>query len=441
MSDKFVIQGGTPLRGAAVVGGAKNVSFKLMIASLLADSHSRLLNLSHISDVHDTQEIIRNLGVKIETCGTRTLFVNPKNLKKWQINPEASEKTRAATLFIAPFLKKFGKAVIALPGGDQLGERPVNWHLESLEALGVKTDIKNNHLEVSADKLHGATYTFPKNTHTGTEAMIMVAAFVEGETTILNAAEEPEIDDLILFLNHMGAKIKRWPNRKIKIIGVKKFQGAIHRAMPDRNAAVTYACAALATGGDIVIENAVPDHLQSFLEAVSEAGGNYQTNSFGIRFWVDKPLKATNIITSPEPGFMTDWQPLWSLVMTQAHGTSTIIEAVHNWRFDHAQELARMGAKIELFQPEVENPKEFYNFDQPISDNHLHGLRIIGPTPLEASILNAADLRAGSTLTIAATIAHGTSTINNVHHIDRGYESLDKKLRDLGAKIKRVKAS
>jgi UDP-N-acetylglucosamine 1-carboxyvinyltransferase len=209
--------------------------------------------------------------------------------------------------------------------------------------------------------------------------------------------------------------------------------------MPDRNEAISYACAALATKGDVIVENMGEEHLHAFLEKVKEAGGRFETGCHGIRFWYEKPLKATNIIAAPHPSFMTDWQPLWTTLMTQAKGKSEIIETIHEYRLAYTEDLVKMGAKIKFFNPQVKNPNKFYNFnledDRP---EYFHGARVSGPTPLKGMNLVVPDIRAGATLTLAALIAKGKSTLSKIHHIDRGYEELDVRLRELGADIKRI---
>ncbi|PIS09150.1 UDP-N-acetylglucosamine 1-carboxyvinyltransferase [Candidatus Beckwithbacteria bacterium CG10_big_fil_rev_8_21_14_0_10_34_10] len=436
---RLVIEGGNPLMGAVRLGGAKNAGFKLMIAASLGEGESRILNLSYISDVENTQAILKKIGVKVKKCGERTVFIEANGLKMSQLPKLEGKKTRAATLFAAMLLARSGKAIIPLPGGCVLGTRPVNRHLEALKSLGAKVSYQGENIHITGKNLKGTTFRFDKKTHTGTEAMIIVAAKAKGRTVIENAGQEPEIDDLIEFLNKMGGEIKRGPGEEIIINGVKKLGGAIHQVMPDRNEAISYAVAALATKGDIVLENAKKSHLKAFLEKLDEIGAKFETNKFGMRFWYEKQLKATNIETQPAPGFMTDWQPLWTILMTQAKGISQVIERVHNNRFQYCHELEKMGAKIKLFNPEVRNLKKYYEFDNPETDKNLHAAKITGPTPLKGANLKVTDLRAGATLVMAALIAKGKSTLENISHIDRGYEKLDEKLRQLGANIKRVK--
>lgn len=244
---KFIIRGGNPLRGSVRLGGAKNVSFKLMIASLLADTESRILNIPNVDDVHITREIMESLGAKLVDCGERIFCIQTAGLSKWRIPPKYGSISRASSLFIGPLLSRFGKAEFPLPGGDKIGKRPIERHLEGLQALGAKVTFKDAMVSITASSLKGTHYRFVKNTHTGTETLLMAAVKASGRTILENAAQEPEVDDLIAFLNKCGARIQRSANRVIEIDGVPHLQGSIHRTMPDQNEAVSYACAALGT--------------------------------------------------------------------------------------------------------------------------------------------------------------------------------------------------
>ena len=436
---KYIIAGGIPLYGSVRLGGAKNASFKLMIASLLATGESRLLNFSHISDVYLTRDIIESLGGRVRSAGERTWFIDSTPLKSFVIDTKFGSGSRASSMFVGPLLHRFCKAVFPLPGGDKLGNRPLDRHFDSLKALGAQVKIMGSLCEVSCNKLHGAPYTFTKPSHTGTETLIMAAVLAAGKTTIYNAALEPEIDDLITFLNQMGAKIKRIRHRTIEVIGVSKLRPTIYKIMPDRNEAVSYACAAIATKGDIIVENARAAHLEAFLDKLDAIGGGYDTGNFGVRFYYHQPIQATDIITSPHPGFMTDWQPLWAVLMTQAQGKSVIHEAVHPNRFQYVDGLVRMGAHIDTFNPPVSDPVKTYHFnledDRP---EYHHAIRITGPTALKAGDMDIPDLRAGATYVLAALVAQGQSILNHIEHIERGYENLEQRLQAIGAKIKRT---
>ncbi|MBM3205422.1 UDP-N-acetylglucosamine 1-carboxyvinyltransferase [Candidatus Shapirobacteria bacterium] len=439
MASKYLIKGGRPLKGAVRIGGAKNSSFKLMIASLLAEGESRLLDISRIGDVEVTREVIETLGGKVKSPGKGTIFVNPDKIKNCRLPQDFGYKSRASIMFAGPLLARCGQASLPLPGGDPVGRRPVERHLEGLKAMGAKIKKVDGFINLECRRLTGARYRFAKNTHTGTETLIMAAALAKGTTLLENAALEIEIDDLIEFLNQMGAKIKRLPGRKIKIEGVKRLKGTIHRAIPDRNEAVSYACAALATKGDIIIENARAEHLTAFLAKVKQAKGNYEVDKYGVHFWYDRPLKATKMITKPHPGFMTDWQALWTTLMTQAQGKSEVIETIYEYRFAFVKDLVKMGAKIKLFNPQVKDPQRFYNFnladDQP---GNFHGALVSGPTPLKGTELKVTDIRAGATLVLAALIAKGQSVLSDEGHIQRGYEDLHLRLKEIGAEIKKI---
>lgn len=436
---KFIITGGQPLIGAVRLGGAKNASFKIMIASLLCQGRSRLLNLAKIGDVELTRQIIDSLGAKTIPCGERTIFIDPNGLSSWKIPTKFGDVSRSSLLFIPPLIKHFGKAEIPFPGGDKIGQRPIDRHLEGFKALGGQYQFQKNKIFLTAPKgLTGTRYRFSKSTHTGTENLIMLAVIAKGETVLENAALETEIDDLIFFLNLAGAKITRLPGKKIKIIGTPdNLFGRTHAIMPDANEAASYACAALITKGDIAIEGAQKKDLAPLLEKINDIGGNFKIYRWGIRFWWKEKLRATKVTTKPFPGFKTDWQPLWTALATQMTGTSQIIETIYEDRFGAVEPLRQMGAKIEFFQPKVANPEKFYNFNYQESDPNLyHGIKVFGPTPLKGAKFKAIDLRHGATLTIAALAAQGISEINNAQVIDRGYEDLGPKLKELGGNIK-----
>ncbi len=435
---KYIINGGQPLVGGIRLGGAKNASFKIMIAALLCRSRSRLLNLAKIGDVTITRNIIEALGAKTRPCGDRTIFIDPQSLSNWKMPEKFGTVSRASILFIAPLIQKFGKALIPFPGGDKIGRRPVERHLAGFEALGGQWEDRGDFIYFSTpDGLHGSRYRFTKNTHTGTENLIMLAVCAQGTTILENAAEETEIDDLITFLNKAGAKITRQEGRKIKINGTPNMlTGHTHTVIPDANEAASYACAALITQGDIAVEGAKRRDLIGLLKKIKKAGGKFEVNSWGIRFWYEKPLQAVNITTKPYPGFKTDWQPLWTALATQMEGKSKITEAVHQQRFGFVPALQKMGADINYFQPHIKNPEKFYNFNWEESDKNIkHGIQVNGPTPLHGAQLKAADLRHGATLTIAALAAQGTSVIKNAEIIDRGYEELGSKLQQLGGNL------
>jgi len=435
----YRIIGGQPLYGSVRVGGAKNASYKLMVASLLANTPSRILNFSHISDVKLVAQIINNLGAKAELVGERAYVIDPTNLSKFEIGNDYGEASRASTMFIPPLLAKFGKAVVPFPGGDKIGARPLDRHFEGLKALGVNVEVKNNQIVCTTEGLKGATYKFPKNSHTGTETLIMAAVRAEGKTILENAAEETEIDNLITFLNEMGGKIKRAPNRVIEIEGVKELHGAIQKIMPDQNQVVSFACAALATKGDVIVENASAKDLEAFIQKLDEVHAGYEIGNYGIRFYYRGELQATDVTTAIHPGFKTDWQPLWVTLMTQARSVSTLHETVYENRFAYVDSLKEMGANIDLFNPTVENPEEVYNFNvAEEKPGAFHAARITGPTQLKAGKFTVKDLRHGATLIIAGMIAQGETILEDEQdQVGRGYELLDENLIAMGANIKK----
>ena len=438
---EFVVTGGNPLRGEVEISGSKNVALKAIVAGLLTEDELVIENVPVISDLSLMEEIARELGVKIEKS-PKTIKIQAGYLKNNRVPLEMGARLRTSSMFIAPLLARLGQAVIPNPGGCRIGARPIDRHIKGLMKMGVKIrySARDGYFHAEGKNIKGTTYRFPKNTHTGTETLIMAAVLAEGQTILENAAQEPEVDDLLDLLNSMGAKIKRVKPRTIVIQGVEKLHGTTFKIIPDRNEAVTFAIAALATDGEILLKNAEKKVLKPFLEKVKEAGGNYQETAKGLRFFKNGKLRATDIITSPYPGFMTDWQAPWALLMTQAEGISSIHETVYESRFQYVEELRKMGAKIELFNPKIKNPRDFYNFNW--EDNraeHFHAARIFGPTKLHNAVLQISDLRAGATLVLAALLASGESYVVGVEHLDRGYEDFEKRLRILGAKIKRIK--
>lgn len=435
--NKFLISGGKPLKGEVTVGGAKNVAMKVIVAGLLTDEPIAIKNAPLISSVLGTTKIVTPLGVKVERRD-HTLHISGKGIHSHTIPLELGGQYRTATMVMGPLLARFGKAVVPNPGGCRLGKRPVDWHVAALTKMGAIITYKDGYFYAEAKKLSGAHITFAKNTHTGTETLILAAVLADGETIIENAAEEPEVDDLIALLLKMGAVIRR-EGRRLIIKGVKKLHGAEHAIMPDRNEAVTYAVAAIATKGDITVTNTQRPYLESFLAALDDAEAGWEpVDEHATRFYFKKGLEATHLTTRPHPGFMTDWQQPWAVLMTQAKGVSTIHESVFESRFSYVGELKKMGAKIDFYNPTVDNPHTFYNFNwNDRIEGYSQGIRIYGPTLLHDAVVEMTDLRAGATLIVAALTAQGKSVIKGIDHVDRGYEKIDEQLTNLGADIKR----
>ncbi len=440
--EKLVITGGTPLRGSVRVGGAKNSSWKIMIASLLARSPSTLLNLPHIADVSFVAELIKSLSARVENRGERMLWIDPAGLNVAEIDESKGEFSRSSVAFLPVLLSKFGRARVPLPGGDKIGKRPLERHFLGLEQLGVKLEVAHGLVEASLPAGHfvGGNYRFAKNSHTGTETLLMAAAVASGTTILENAAVEPEVLDLVHFLNSCGAQIRLIRPRTYQIHGVRELYGTIYKIMPDRNETISYACAALATRGDVIVENARAADLTAFLAKLAEIGAGYEVGEFGVRFFYYDRLRATDITTGIHPGFMTDWQPLMAMLLTQCEGVSVIHETVMQQRFQYVEALRAMGADLEIFQPEVANRERTYNFN--LSDDRpdaCHALRIRGRTQLGGKLeVSVHDLRAGATLMLAGLAGNGQLTLTNIEQIDRGYERLDAKLAALGGTIERV---
>ena len=435
---QLVIEGGRALKGTIRLAGAKNSSFKLMIASLLAHGETKLNGISHISEVANVGQMITALGGRVRPAANRGLIIDTSQVNHWVIPKKLGEVSRASSLFLGPLLARFGKAVVPLPGGDAIGRRPLDRHLGALTALGVKARYLSERIEARAENLNGAAYRFRKPSHTATEEALMAAVLAQGRTRLDNCAREPEVDDLIAFLKKMGARIRR-VGGVIETTGVKSLYPIEFEVMPDRNQAVSYAVAALATKGEVVITNARREHLAAFLDKLKQAGAGVEVARTGIRFFYKQALTATDITTQPHPGFMTDWGPLWTVLATQSAGISKIIEAVFTHRFQVVPDLVRMGARVKFFHPKPKNPESFYNFnlidDEPLN---YHGIMVTGPTRLYGGKFRVADIRNGATLAIAGLTASGKTVLDQAELIDRGYEDFSGQLARLGAKIERI---
>lgn len=443
--EKIIISGGKKLTGTTVVSGAKNVALKAMVAACLTDEVMIIKNVPLISDFMVMVEIIRELGGIVKIID-HVAHVHMKEFKKEKISLEEAAKIRASAMFLSPLLVRTGKAIIPNPGGCRIGARPIDRTIKGLEKMGHSITYNSNdgffYLKKKNDfKKSEIIYRFEKSTHTGTETLIMIGALLKGcKITLHNCAAEPEVDELINLLNQMGAKILRTEERVIVIQGVEKLTGTEFTIGPDRNEIVTLAIAAIVTKGNILIKGAQCVDLSPFIQRLELAGGGVEQEKDGVRFFYKGELVSVDVQTSSYPGFMTDWQGPWSILMTQAKGIATVHETVYENRFGYVRELKKMGADIALFNPEVKNPEKIYNFN--LSDNnpaYFHAIRIKGPTELHNGVVEISDLRAGATLVLAALSAIGESVIFGVEHLDRGYEKLEERLGSLGADIKRVK--
>lgn len=434
MAELFKIQGGGALRGKVEVRGSKNVSSKMMIASLLTEEPCVIENISLSADTLITKELCERVGSRAYFDEkNHRCFMETQKVTRSRV-PELSGRNRIPVLALGPLLQRTGRAEVPVLGGCPIGHRPINFHVEALSKMGARIERRPNSYYAEAPQgLHGEEIEFPYPSVGATESVILAAALARGKTVIRNAAVEPEILNLIDMLKAMGAKIEcSGETREISIEGASRLCGVKARSMADRNEAVSFAVAALATGGDIFMEGVEESYLKPFLEKVKEIGAFYGIRGGGIRFWGRPPYRATSLETSPHPGFMTDWQQPFTVLLTQSEGQSIIHETVYEDRLGYARDLERMGAKIEVREECGLNPCRFYGM------GYRHSARISGPTILRGVELVMRDIRAGMAHIIAALAAEGESVISGVEHIDRGYEKIDERLRSLGAYIKRV---
>ncbi|MBI2420478.1 MAG: UDP-N-acetylglucosamine 1-carboxyvinyltransferase [Candidatus Levybacteria bacterium] len=437
---KFTINGGRRLSGKTEVSGAKNVALKTLVAACLTNEEVIIENVPLISDFFVMCDIIKELGGEAEILDHK-VRIRMRDFAKTKIGLDRAAEIRTSTIFLAPLLSRKGEAIIPNPGGCRLGARPIDRIIDGLIQMGAKIKYlsEDGYFHAKAETLSGIDYRFEKNTHMGTETLILAAVMAKGKTVLENAAEEPEIDELIGFLNSMGAKIRRSGKRIIEIEGVDKLHGTHWTILPDRNEIVTIAIAAIITGGDVFIKEVKKEGLVEFLEKLDEAGAGYEIKDDGIRFFAKGPLKATSVTTSPYPGFMTDWQAPWAILMTQVQGESIIHETVFENKLEYIKDLQKMGVNAKLFNPEVKDKDEIYNFN--LKDDHpeyFHAVKITGPTPLHNAVLTMHNIRAGAAVVLAALLAKGESTILEIEHLDRGYEKLEERLNNLGASIKRA---
>ena len=443
MEDAFIVNGGVPLIGEVELSGAKNVALKVLIAALLFKTKVSFSNIPNIEDVTELLHLLSLLGATV-THENNRVTVDSSTLSHNEVDLLHGSKIRVSFMLFAPLLYRFGKAIIPNPGGCRLGARPIDRHIKMLESFGVSIKYNSETGFYKArveDSIQGCTYRFEKPTHTGTELAILMGTLAQGESMIENAAQEPEIDDLIRFLNLSGAHITR-ENNHIHIISVKQLNApeSEYHIMYDELEAATYGVFALATKGDIIVKHTVREHLRFFIEMVEKAGGGVEEKNGGIRFFYKGPLVATDVTTVPYPGFRTDWQAQWALLMTQAEGESTIHETIFENKFGYVAELRKVGAKIDFFQPNVSDIHKVYQFDVhgELNNPLTQAIRVHGPTQLHNGAMRVTDIRAGATVLIAASMASEESVVTGASIIDRGYEQIEKKLERLGCKIRRV---
>ncbi len=430
---RFLVNGGNPLQGSIRISGAKNAASKLIIASLLTDEPVHITNCPiSIGEIIVTRKIIESLGAKFNKFQDNEVIVQTKKIHDISFSASLGLINRIGVLTAGPLLLRSGEAKIPKPGGDQIGSRPIDFHLDALIKLGTTIKEHKDFYLLKAKRLIGTDITLPFPSVGATENIIITASLAIGKTTIHNAAIEPEIMDLIMLLQKMGAVIDVRTNRSIIITGVEKLHGAEHSVIPDRLEAASFACAAIASKGDVTIYDARHADMITFLNTIRLIGAEYEVLKDGIRFFYKGELKPISIETDVHPGFMTDWQPPMTILLTQANGISTLHETVYENRFGYIKELNKMGAAIELTNDCLGLSCRFNG------TNYYHSAVIKGKTPLKSAEINVPDIRAGFSYLVAAILAKGESLVNGIHYIDRGYEKIDQKMRKLGVDIKRV---
>ena len=419
--DKFLIRGGKPLHGKIEISGAKNSALPCLAATLLTAETVTLHNVPYVKDLITQRRLLEDLGATVLTPELRTHKVTAKNIETFEAPYELVKTMRASVLALGPLLSRFGQAKVSLPGGCAIGTRPIDLHLRAFEQLGAVVSLESGDVVARAPKgrLIGAEIAFEKVTVTGTENVMMAAALANGKTTIRNAAQEPEIEDLAELLNKMGARIKGAGTPVIEIEGVEALGSAEHTIIPDRIETGTFIVAAAITGGELEIKSCKPGHITAVIEKLRETGVEIEElnqSTLNVKCGA-RGLKAMDVTTEPHPLFPTDMQAQYMALLTQAEGTSTVTETIFENRFMHASELIRLGANIQ------------------ISGNNAV---VKGTTPLTGAPILASDLRASASLVLAALCAGGETLIDRVYHIDRGYETIVNKLSSVGADIDRI---
>ncbi len=419
--DKFIIEGGHPLRGEVTVSGAKNSALPLLAATILAPGQHQLSNVPKLLDVKTTVHLLRNLGAEVDDSrlsSENILAVNTDNLDNTTAPYEMVKTMRASILVLGPLLARNGQAEVSLPGGCAIGARPVNLHLKGLEALGARIQVEHGYIKARAKKLRGREIHFDTSTVTGTENLLMAAVLAEGTTVLSNAAMEPEVTELAQVLGSMGARISGAGTERLIIEGIKDLKPISHEIMPDRIEAGTFLIAAAIIGGELIIKKARIEHLHAVVDKLREAGVQISEINAGLSVRRTGPLVSVDIKTQAYPGFPTDMQAQFMALMCLVPGgLSVITETVFENRFMHVLELQRMGADIKI---------------------EAHSALVHGVSSLSGAKVMATDLRASASLVLAGMVAQGTTEVTRIYHLDRGYEDLEKKLNKLGAKIQRV---
>ncbi|MBQ3414136.1 MAG: UDP-N-acetylglucosamine 1-carboxyvinyltransferase [Clostridia bacterium] len=416
--DKLVVTGPTPLKGEVVISGAKNAAVAILPAALLIDGICTIENVPNISDVKISCEILEKLGAKIDWIAPNTITIDSRNITTTKAPLDLTSKFRASYYIIGAMLSRKGSIEVGMPGGCKLGARPIDQHIKGFEALGATVTVEKGKIVANAEKLVGNNIYMDIVSVGATINIMLSAVLAEGTTIIDNAAKEPHIVDVANFLNTMGADIRGAGTDVIKVNGVKRLKGdATYSVVPDQIEAGTFMLAAVASKGDLLIKNCITKHLESITAKIVEVGAHVEDYGDSIRVWCDKRPKSAKIKTLPYPGFPTDLQPQMGVVLSIANGTSMINENIWESRFQYTEELNKMGAKIS-----AQGKTAIFE----------------GVEKLSGSPVYSTDLRAGAALIIAGIVAEGTTEIYNLEHIDRGYENIEEKFRNIGANIKRV---
>ena len=417
--DKLTIQGGVPLCGEIRISGAKNAALPILAATLLTDEPVLIGNIPHLHDITTTMELLGLMGSELMLDERMNIEVNNRNVDRLYAPYDLVKTMRASILVLGPLLSRYGQAQVSLPGGCTIGSRPVDMHLEGLSAMGAEIEVNEGYIHACARRLHGACINFDQVTVTGTENLMMAATLADGRTVIENAAREPEVTDLAQCLNTMGAKITGAGTNRIEIEGVKQLNGASYDILPDRIETGTYLVAAAMTGGKVKLKNTDPSLLEAVLRKLAEAGADIACDDSSISLEMETGVKprAVDIYTAPFPGFPTDMQAQFTAMNCIAEGRAVITENIFNNRFMHVRELRKMGADL----------------DQ--AENHVV---VNGVDELRSDTITAKDLRASACLILAGLVAQGETLVEQVYHIDRGYETIEEKLMQLGAHIRRL---
>ncbi len=429
----YEIEGGKPLYGRVAVGGAKNAATKQIVASLLTDEPVTLHNVPAIGDTAITLEMCSSIGLcsSWNPAPGASLSLQTDTVRSPEVPVAFSGVNRIPILLLGPLLHRAGEAIVPMLGGDDIGKRPVDFHVAALEQLGARITYENGRYHATADRLQGAVIELPYPSVGATENTLFAAVLARGVTRIHNAAIEPEIIDLVMLLQKMGAIIFVDTDRTIVVEGVDALHGAEHTVMNDRIEAASFAIAGIITGGDVLVEGAEQAHLLTFLNKLRQVGAGFEVTSDGIRFFhPQRDLRPIVLETDVHPGFMTDWQPPFVMLMTQAHGLSVVHETVYENRFGYTDELIKMGAELQLFRQCLgEKSCRFKSRD------FAHSCVVKGATPLHAADIAIPDLRAGFSYLIAAAVARGVSRIRGVEYVERGYPHVLEKFEALQANI------